>query len=67
MSNTPRNAGYPGSHLPNWLPASGLELAGPPGFFERYGRTFDPETGEGGLEIFVRKKAGMQHHRGRVT
>jgi AraC family transcriptional regulator len=36
----------------HWLPASGLKVADAPNF-ERYGDTFDPLTGNGGLEIWV--------------
>jgi AraC family transcriptional regulator len=35
-----------------WLPASGLKAADAPSF-ERYDVTFDPVTGNGGLEIWV--------------
>jgi AraC family transcriptional regulator len=35
-----------------WLPASGLKAADAPNF-ERYDVTFDPATGNGGLEIWV--------------
>jgi len=35
-----------------WLPESGHELADAPDF-ERYGDDFDPETGRGGVEIWV--------------
>ena len=35
-----------------WLPASGLKAADAPNF-ERYDVTFDPVTGNGGLEIWV--------------
>jgi AraC family transcriptional regulator len=35
-----------------WLPASGLKAADAPSF-ERYDVTFDPATGNGGLEIWV--------------
>lgn len=35
-----------------WLPESGHEIADAP-LFERYGPEFDPETGKGGLEIWV--------------
>ena len=35
-----------------WLPASGLKAADAPNF-ERYDETFDPITGNGGLEIWV--------------
>ncbi|RWB54830.1 AraC family transcriptional regulator [Mesorhizobium sp.] len=35
-----------------WLPASGHEIADSPEF-ERYGPEFDPDTGNGGLEIWV--------------
>jgi AraC family transcriptional regulator len=35
-----------------WLPESGRELADAP-FFERYGATFNPQTGAGGFEIWL--------------
>lgn len=35
-----------------WLPASGHEVADAPEF-ERYGREFDPRSGDGGLEIWI--------------
>ena len=35
-----------------WLPQSGLELAEPLNF-ERYDRRFDPQTGMGGVEIWI--------------
>jgi AraC family transcriptional regulator len=35
-----------------WLPASGMKAADAPSF-ERYDATFDPATGNGGLEIWV--------------
>jgi AraC family transcriptional regulator len=35
-----------------WLPASGLKAADAPNF-ERYDEKFDPQTGSGGLEIWV--------------
>ena len=35
-----------------WLPQSGLKVADAPNF-ERYDTTFDPSTGNGGLEIWV--------------
>jgi AraC family transcriptional regulator len=35
-----------------WLPQSGHEVADAPNF-ERYGEEFDPQTGMGGLEIWV--------------
>ncbi len=35
-----------------WLPGSGYEMADAPDF-ERYDKDFDPETGDGGLEIWV--------------
>jgi AraC family transcriptional regulator len=35
-----------------WLPASGLKVADAP-VFERYDESFDPLTGNGGLEIWV--------------
>ena len=39
-----------------WLPESGHDVADAPNF-ERYGETFDPRTGMGGLEIWVPLKA----------
>jgi AraC family transcriptional regulator len=36
----------------HWLPASGMKAADAPSF-ERYDETFDPSTGNGGLEIWV--------------
>jgi len=36
----------------HWLPASGLKIAEAPNF-ERYDESFDPATGNGGLEIWV--------------
>ena len=36
----------------HWLPMSGMKAADAPSF-ERYGETFDPATGNGGLEIWV--------------
>ena len=39
-----------------WLPESGYEAADAPDF-ERYDKDFDPETGAGGLEIWVPIKA----------
>jgi AraC family transcriptional regulator len=35
-----------------WLPGSGLEAADAPDF-ERYGESFDPQTGAGGFEIWL--------------
>lgn len=35
-----------------WLPDSGHEVANAP-FFERYGAGFDPQTGTGGVEIWI--------------
>ena len=43
-----------------WLPQSGHEqarTAGAPAFFERYGEEFDPQTGMGGIEVWVPVKA----------
>jgi AraC family transcriptional regulator len=40
----------------NWLPASGhahARTAGAPAFFERYGEAFDPQTGTGGIEVWI--------------
>jgi len=36
----------------HWLPASGFQIADAPNF-ERYDENFDPNTGNGGLEIWV--------------
>jgi AraC family transcriptional regulator len=36
----------------HWLPQSGFKMADAPNF-ERYDETFDPKTGNGGLEIWV--------------
>ena len=36
-----------------WLPQSGHEPSGNPDFFEWYGEAFNPETGTGGMEIWV--------------
>jgi AraC family transcriptional regulator len=40
-----------------WLPHSGYEhtdpVAGAPDFFERYGEDFNPQTGTGGMEVWV--------------
>jgi AraC family transcriptional regulator len=40
----------------HWLPASGFKVADAPNF-ERYDETFDPLTGNGGLEIWVPVRA----------
>ena len=43
-----------------WLPQSGhaqARTAGAPAFFERYGEEFDPQTGMGGIEVWVPVKA----------
>jgi AraC family transcriptional regulator len=39
-----------------WLPESGLQVADAPDF-ERYGESFDPHTGTGGLELWIPIKA----------
>jgi AraC family transcriptional regulator len=36
----------------DWLPQSGYQAVDAP-FFERYGASFDPETGLGGLEVWI--------------
>ena len=40
-----------------WLPASGCKpvpkAAGAPDFFERYGEEFNPQTGLGGIEVWI--------------
>ncbi|MEQ8861669.1 MAG: AraC family transcriptional regulator [Pseudomonadales bacterium] len=41
----------------DWLPASGRQVIEAP-WFERYGDAFDPQTGEGGLEIWIPVGAG---------
>jgi AraC family transcriptional regulator len=40
----------------NWLPESGHEVADAPDF-ERYGESFDPRIGMGGVEIWIPIKA----------
>jgi AraC family transcriptional regulator len=44
-----------------WLPGSGLEVAGgtagAPDFFERYSEEFNPQTGMGGMEVWVPVKS----------
>jgi AraC family transcriptional regulator len=35
-----------------WLPTAGVEVANAP-FFERYGIEFNPQTGNGGFEIWI--------------
>jgi len=46
-----------GTILNNWLPKSGYEIGHPgpdmPDFFERYGEESDPQTGMGGIEVWV--------------
>jgi AraC family transcriptional regulator len=43
--------------MEKWLPASGHQLARTfvdrPGFLERYGEEFDPQTGTGGIELWI--------------
>jgi AraC family transcriptional regulator len=43
--------------LHKWLPQSGYEVAHPvadaPDFFERYGEDFDPQSGTGGMEVWI--------------
>jgi AraC family transcriptional regulator len=50
--------------IDKWLPGSGLEVgseaAGAPNFFERYSEEFDPQTGMGGVEIWVPIKSGSE-------
>jgi predicted dithiol-disulfide oxidoreductase (DUF899 family)/predicted transcriptional regulator YdeE len=46
-----------GAIFDTWLPASGHEVLGSPAFLERYGESFDPETGLGDVEIWVPIKA----------
>ena len=38
--------------IEQWLPASGLQMADAPDF-ERYGESFDPLKGTGGVEIWI--------------
>jgi AraC family transcriptional regulator len=43
-----------------WLPESGHEAGGDaetPAFFERYGEEFDPQTGMGGIEVWIPLKS----------
>jgi AraC family transcriptional regulator len=42
------------------LPASQLAPGDTPNLLERYGASFDPQTGEGGFEIWVPVKGGTQ-------
>jgi AraC family transcriptional regulator len=46
-----------GTILSKWLPQSGYEVAhagaDAPDFFERYGEDFDPQTGTGGMEVWI--------------
>ena len=42
--------------LGEWLLASGYRPDGQPGLIEVYGETFDPQTGRGGMEIWVAVK-----------
>jgi AraC family transcriptional regulator len=41
----------------NWLPGSGIEVgcetAEAPNFFERYSEEFNPQTGMGGMEVWI--------------
>ena len=39
-----------------WLPSSGMNAADAPNF-ERYDENFDPQTGTGGLEVWMPIKA----------
>ena len=39
--------------LGEWLPASSYRPDGQPGLIEVYGEAFDPQTGHGGMEIWV--------------
>jgi AraC family transcriptional regulator len=43
--------------IDKWLPGSGLEVvcgdAAAPNFFERYSEEFDPQTGMGGIEVWI--------------
>jgi AraC family transcriptional regulator len=47
--------------MDKWLPGSGLDVgsptAGAPDFFERYSEEFDPQTGMGGMEVWVPVKS----------
>ena len=43
-----------------WLPESGYEAGGgeeTPAFFERYSEKFDPQTGMGGMEVWIPLKS----------
>ena len=40
------------SAFSQWIPEAGLSAADAP-FFEKYGADFDPDTGTGGLEIWI--------------
>lgn len=46
-----------GNILSKWLPQSGNQVAhagaDAPDFFERYGEDFDPQTGLGGIEVWL--------------
>lgn len=45
-----------GDAISRWLPESGCEAASDvetPAFFERYSEQFDPQTGMGGIEVWV--------------
>lgn len=41
----------------DWLPKSGLQHAEKPDLLERYGEEFNPQTGMGGMEIWIPIKA----------
>jgi AraC family transcriptional regulator len=47
--------------IDKWLPGSGLQnacgTAGVPDFFERYSEEFDPQTGMGGMEVWLPLKS----------
>jgi AraC family transcriptional regulator len=47
--------------IDKWLPGSGLQVsrgvAGAPDFFERYSEEFNPQTGMGGMEVWVPVKS----------
>ena len=42
-----------GAILEQWLPKSGHEAVGSAVMFERYGDTFDPNTGKGDVEVWA--------------
>ncbi|SRR6266852_541038 len=50
--------------IDKWLPESGLEVAcgaaEAPNFFERYSEEFNPETGMGGIEVWLPIKSSQE-------